>query len=631
MPDHQNNGTLQAFPQNCIFQNPFQHLGERRVRGDDFDQLVADIRANGVRTPPAARPHPEQPGCVQLREGRRRFTAFQQAFPGEPFTVLVQEISDADMLDDCIRENVFRADWNDIEIAEMMETYKRVHPDATNAEIATRFNYKNPATITNIRKLLQLPEAIQTHVANNKLPDALARQLVGVSKVNPKAAQKIADAVAKAPKSEKQDTFDEQARELFWKHGVNLTRSGWSMDWLADEPVEVTRDLGDGDNFIGACAGCVFNANAHCMRQACYEEKAKLFATNEVARVSAKMKIPAASDAEKTHVIFTGTYGDDDRARDLLNARKEIRATLRLAPRAEQRNSCNYLERLLDSGAVTLVTTDKHLIDAYFDERARASKGKPMAAVSVDKETESAADRAARVEQERKEMEEKRAARSKMWKSYYDAQWLLENAARTIGLALADGIANDTFAAFIESEFSIAWNARGAAETIEGKFNREIKEAEKPFRQTRLRMANVALHVIAEESHDGNYHIADNEHEYMFEQVRDAVMSYCITGAEKFRHKGKLSFGVEIETYEGWDVPPVHHTPFNCWHCGQFAGNVSEKLTKRDLENGWIDLGADGVFCSAAHKDAYANANAQTEFGTPTKQKRAADKPKRKK
>ena len=314
-----------------------------------------------------------------------------------------------------------------------------------------------------------------------------------------------------------------------------------------------------------------------------------------------------------------------------MNARKEIRATLRLAPRAEQRNSYNHLERLLDSGAVTLVTTDKAAIDTYFAERTATAKGKTVAALSADKETESAADRAARVEQERKEMEEKRAARSKMWKSYYDAQWLLENAARTIGLALADGIANDTFAAFIESEFCINWNARGAAATIEDKFNREIKEIaeQHPFRQTQLRMANVALHVIAEESHDGNYHIADNEHEYMFEQVRDAVMSYCVTGAEKFRHKGKLSFGVEIENYEGWDVPPVHHTPFNCWHCGQFAGNVSEKLTKRDLENGWIDLGADGVFCSAAHKDAYANA--QTESGTPTKQKRAADKPKRKK
>ena len=630
MPDHQNSGTLQAYPPEFIASNPYQHHSERRFRGEEFDALVEDIRVNGVHQPPPARLHPEVHGKIQLQMGHRRFAAWQIARPGEPFTVIVKPLDDLMMLEGVIEENIHRTDLNDIERAQMIDTYKKIMPAATNADLARVFRLKNPASITNIRKLLQLPEAIQMHVANDKLPDALARQLVGVSKVNPKAAQKIADAVAKAPKSEKQDTFEQALRNTYYDKLVSLGR--WSLDWLEDAPIEIETDLGDGDYFLGACAGCVFNVGgSRCARKICRDEKQKLFAAQEVERVAHEKKIATAGSEEKVIVLFKGEYGDDDRARDLLNARKEIKNTLRVVVRERDARQYNYLERLLGSSEVTLATTDKSVIDAYFAERTATAKGKTVAAVSVDKETESAADRAARVEQERKEMEEKRAARSKMWKSYYDAQWLLENAARTIGLALADGIANDTFAAFIESEFSIAWNARGAAETIVGKFNREIKEAEKPFRQTQLRMANVALHVIAEQSHDGNYHIADNEHEYMFEQVRDAVMSYCVTGAEKFRHKGKLSFGVEIETYEGWDVPPVHHTPFNCWHCGQFAGNVSEKLTKRDLENGWIDLGADGVFCSAAHKDAYANANAQTESGTPTKQKRAADKPKRKK
>lgn len=365
-------GTLRAFDPQLVFDNPFQHPGTRRTSGPEFDQFVEDVRANGVRTPPPARPHPDVSGAVQLREGHRRLAAHQIAFPGQPFVVLVQSISDEDMLDDCIRENVFRADWNDIEVAEMMETYLRVHPKATNAELARKFNYKNPASIPNVRKLLRLPAAIQAHVITNALPDAIARALVGVSAVNPKAALKIADEVAAAPKSEKQDTFENLAREIYWRNMVSLDNV-WSLDWLEDAPVTVERDLGDGEHVITACAGCVFNVNDHCARKPCYEEKHKLWSAAEVQRVAESKKLVAAGPDEKTYTLFKGEYHDDDRAQELLNARKEIRATLRVA--ALDGTHHNYLQRVLGSRAVTLVTTDKNAVDAYFAERNAAASG----------------------------------------------------------------------------------------------------------------------------------------------------------------------------------------------------------------------------------------------------------------
>lgn len=619
----QSNGTLRAFDPALIFDNPFQHPGTRRTGGPEFDQFVEDVRANGVRTPPPARPHPDVSGAVQLREGHRRFAAHKMAFPGQPFTVLVQSISDEDMLDDCIRENVFRADWNDIEIAEMMETYLRVHPHATNAELARKFNYKNPASIPNVRKLLRLPAAIQTHVANNTLPDEIARSLVGVSAVNLKAALKIADAVAAAPKSEKKAVFEKTARELYWRNMMSLNHV-WSVDWLEDAPVTVERDLGDGEHVITACAGCVFNVNEYCARKPCYEEKYKLWAAAEAQRVAALKKLAVAGPDEKTFTLFNGDYHDDDRAQELLNARKEIRATLRVAALGGT-NAHNYLSRLLDSRAVTLVTTDKNAVEKFFEERSAAAKARyrASAALSVDKDKETDAERTRRVEQEKKEMAANRTARSRMWKSYYDAKWLLESASRQIGDALEGSIGNSAFTEFVEAEFCLRFIAYGAAKGIEQRIEKEIKEVSGSREQRARRLAHIALNVLAHETHDGNYRIAEYKHEYMFPNVRNKIQSYCSPSGARMYLVGRektLSFGIVLR--DGWDVPPVHSTPFNCWFCGTFAGNTQEKLTKRDIdEEGWIDDGKAGVFCSQGHKETYLAAQSEGEHHAETKAK----------
>ncbi len=609
-------GTLTALDPEFVFANPFQPSSARRFRGEEFDRFCEDVRANGVKTPPPARPHPDVSGAVQLREGHRRLASWRKTHPGEPFWVIVQNFSDAEMLDDCIRENVFRADWNDIEIAEMMETYARVHPDATNAEIALKFNYQHPASVTNIRKLLKLPAPIQAHVADNKLPDAIARQLVGIANINSKAAQQIADKVAAAPKSEKQDVFESTTRNLYWNKLIALRGNWWSMDWLADAPVTVERDLGDGEHLIGACAGCVFNVNGNCARRPCFEEKYKLWAAGEVTRVAEQLKLAVAGENEKTVVLFKGEYNDDDNAKLLLNARKDIRALLRLAPRGDEPQRHNYLARVLGSAAVTLVTTDKPALDAYFAELRAKSESKAKLAKSEKPDDETDAERAKRIAAEKKEMDAKRAARSKMWKSYHDAKWLLESASRQIGAELAKTV-QGAFVKFIEDEFCTGHDARGAAEEMSDVIEKEIKEAKDDADTTPLRLARVALHVLADETRDGGYSIANNAHEFDFERVQKTIVEYL---SVKGKRTG-IGYAEFVETFgvtlsDGWDIPPVHHSAFNCWHCGTFAGNMQEKLTQRDInEDGWIDLGKDGVFCSENHRAQYqaqhaANANA---------------------
>ena len=55
---------------------------------------------------------------------------------------------------------------------------------------------------------------------------------------------------------------------------------------------------------------------------------------------------------------------------------------------------------------------------------------------------------------------------------------------------------------------------------------------------------------------------------------------------EEHRHPG-----FQVKLPAGWDTPPIHHTAYNCWHCGTFASQ--RKLSKRDLGEGWVLAGAE--------------------------------------
>lgn len=601
------NTTLAAFDPELIFANPYQHHSARRFRGDDFDSFVDDIRVNGIHQPPPARPHPDVSGAVQLQMGHRRLAAWRVAHPGEPFTVIVKPISEMEMFEGCAEENFHRADLNEVEQAEMIEEYKKLNPSATNETIIRVFAlpFKNIASVTNLRKLARLQPGIKALVAQGQIPQATARGLYAIQSVNAKTAQQIADKVAAAPKSEKQDVFEDTTRNLYWNKLIALRGNWWSMDWLADAPVTVERDLGDGEHLIGACAGCVFNVNDNCARKPCFEEKYKLWAAGEAQRVAEQLKLAVAGENEKTVVLFKGEYNDDDNAKLLLNARKEIRSLLRIAPRGDEPQRHNYLQHVLGSAAVTLVTTDKPALDAYFAELRAKSSARSERSTAQSNSDETDAEKAKRIAAEKKEMDAKRAARSKMWKSYYDALWVLEAAAREIGEELSVRDMNMAFIEWLVDESLTEFHAYHGAEMIEQRIEKEMEQEKVKSVQHALRFALIALRVIAEKSVKNYFRPAENERETNYKDARDAAA------------ETSAAWGVALP--DGWDIPPIHHSAFNCWHCGTFAGNTQEKLTKRDIdEDGWIDLGKDGVFCSENHRAQYeaqhaANANADTK------------------
>ena len=102
-------------PLDAIQPNPFQPR-------QDFDpqnlaELAAGIRAHGFLGTLLARPAPNWPETYQLAYGERRWRAARLAgLPAVP--VIVRPISDQEMLEIAITENVLRADLNPLEEAE---------------------------------------------------------------------------------------------------------------------------------------------------------------------------------------------------------------------------------------------------------------------------------------------------------------------------------------------------------------------------------------------------------------------------------------------------------------------------------------------------------------------------------
>jgi ParB family chromosome partitioning protein len=161
---------------------PIEHLHRGRFqprRHFDHEQIEAlaeSIRVQGVLQPLLVRPHPERPGEFEILAGERRWRAAAAAKLAE-VPVLVRETSNREALEIALVENVQRQDLNPIEEA---RGYQRLVGEFnhTQEEIA-RVTGKSRPHITNMMRLLNLPDEILDLVEQGKLTAGHARPLVG--------------------------------------------------------------------------------------------------------------------------------------------------------------------------------------------------------------------------------------------------------------------------------------------------------------------------------------------------------------------------------------------------------------------------------------------------------------------
>jgi len=148
----------------------------RRTFGEeDLAELSASIRRNGIIQPLVVRPDPDNPDHFQLVAGERRWRAAQRAQVHE-VPVVIRELSDEEVLEVAIVENVQRVDLNPVEEA---QGYKQLmdrfgHGQETIAEALG----KSRSHIANTLRLLNLPAEVVEHLRAGRLSAGHARTLI---------------------------------------------------------------------------------------------------------------------------------------------------------------------------------------------------------------------------------------------------------------------------------------------------------------------------------------------------------------------------------------------------------------------------------------------------------------------
>lgn len=141
-----------------------------------LEELAESISQHGIIQPLLVRPLPE--GGYQLIAGERRWRAARIAGLAE-VPVLVKEISESEIMELALVENLQREDLNPIEEAEGLQTLIETY-GMTQEEAAQRVGKSRPA-IANAMRLLMLPPTVLQFVREGALSAGHARALLSLS------------------------------------------------------------------------------------------------------------------------------------------------------------------------------------------------------------------------------------------------------------------------------------------------------------------------------------------------------------------------------------------------------------------------------------------------------------------
>ncbi len=163
---------------NEISPNPYQ---PRENPEEDLSDLITSIKEKGILQPIVVRPRRQVNSdqiTYELVVGERRFRAARLAGLTE-IPAIIKGVSETEMLEYALIENIQRADLNPIEEA---QGYKKLVEEfgMTHETIATKVG-KDRSTITNALRLLTLPESVQNYLRQGKITTGHARALLALA------------------------------------------------------------------------------------------------------------------------------------------------------------------------------------------------------------------------------------------------------------------------------------------------------------------------------------------------------------------------------------------------------------------------------------------------------------------
>lgn len=171
-PDKDLDNSLQEVALDLVSPNPYQ--ARAMWNEQDLAELADSIRANGVIQPVIVRPFQ---GGYQLVAGERRFRAAQMASLAT-IPALVREVTDEQLFEWSLVENIHRRDLNAIERAKAYQRYLAAF-SLTQVEAAQRLG-EDRSVIANYIRLLDLPEEIKLMLVDGRLSMGHARAILAL-------------------------------------------------------------------------------------------------------------------------------------------------------------------------------------------------------------------------------------------------------------------------------------------------------------------------------------------------------------------------------------------------------------------------------------------------------------------
>ena len=163
-------GGIQTLPIASIEPHPDQP--RRHFNEEALAELTESIRLRGIIQPIVVRPNGHR---YQIVAGERRWRAAQRAQLHE-VPVVVREFDDTETLEIALIENIQRQDLNAIEEA---EGYKRLIDEYGHTQDALgKLVHKSRSHISNLLRLLDLPQPVRAFVASGELSMGHARALI---------------------------------------------------------------------------------------------------------------------------------------------------------------------------------------------------------------------------------------------------------------------------------------------------------------------------------------------------------------------------------------------------------------------------------------------------------------------
>lgn len=163
-----------------IMTNKYQPRLE--FNAEKLNELVSSIREKGVVQPVLVR---KSPDGYEVIAGERRLRAVKM-LGHETIPAIIKDVSDLDMLEIALIENIQREELNPIEEAHAFQKF--ITDFNFTQEKISQVLGKDRSTIANTIRLLGLPENIQRHVSKGNISAGHAKALLSLPSENVQAS-----------------------------------------------------------------------------------------------------------------------------------------------------------------------------------------------------------------------------------------------------------------------------------------------------------------------------------------------------------------------------------------------------------------------------------------------------------